>query len=128
MLEVGIAASAVAFPPALVTLMPLYRAVDPFLPGSLAGAATQLTNVTKKTEAQARAFEAASSLARYTTPAAISSGVDPRAVLRAVWDNLTHGRRLEGASTIAMQVARMQSPGPRSFAQKIREAATGLAL
>jgi penicillin-binding protein 1C len=55
-------------------------------------------------------------------------GVDPRAVLRALWDNLTHGRRLEGASTIAMQVARMQSPGPRSLAHKIEEAATGLAL
>jgi penicillin-binding protein 1C len=55
-------------------------------------------------------------------------GVDPRAVLRALWNNLAHGHRLEGASTIAMQVARMQSPGSRSFARKLREAATGLAL
>lgn len=55
-------------------------------------------------------------------------GLDPRAVLRAMWNNLAHGRRMEGASTIAMQVARMQAPGPRSFVNKLREAATGLAL
>ncbi|GLI94151.1 transglycosylase domain-containing protein [Methylocystis echinoides] len=56
------------------------------------------------------------------------AGVDPRAVMRAMWNNLTQSRRLEGASTIAMQVARMQAPGPRGFLTKVREAATGLAL
>jgi len=56
------------------------------------------------------------------------SGLDPRAIFRALWNNLTYGRRLEGASTIAMQVARMQAPGPRSLSRKIREAATGLTL
>ncbi|QGM46767.1 transglycosylase domain-containing protein [Methylocystis heyeri] len=55
-------------------------------------------------------------------------GVDWRAVLRAVWTNATRRSRLEGASSIAMQVARMQAPGPRSFANKIREASTGLAI
>lgn len=35
------------------------------------------------------------------------SGIDWRSVLRAAWHNLTHRRR-QGASTIAMQVARMQ--------------------
>jgi penicillin-binding protein 1C len=55
-------------------------------------------------------------------------GVDVRAILRAAWNNLFHRHAREGASTIAMQVARMQSPGPRSLAQKVSEAATGLAL
>jgi penicillin-binding protein 1C len=56
------------------------------------------------------------------------AGVDARAALRAFWNNLTQGRRKEGASTIAMQVARMQAPGPRTFANKLREAATALAI
>jgi penicillin-binding protein 1C len=55
-------------------------------------------------------------------------GVDPRAVLRALWNNVAHDRRAEGASTIAMQVARMQAPRPRTLLNKLREAATGLLL
>ncbi|ATQ70381.1 MULTISPECIES: transglycosylase domain-containing protein [Methylosinus] len=55
-------------------------------------------------------------------------GVDPRAVLRAAWRNLFGRGRREGASTIAMQVAHMQTRAPRSFAAKILEAATALAL
>ncbi|BBU60120.1 penicillin-binding protein 1C [Methylosinus sp. C49] len=55
-------------------------------------------------------------------------GVDARALLRAAWRNLVGGKRREGASTIAMQVARMQNPAPRSLGAKIREAATGIAL
>jgi penicillin-binding protein 1C len=55
-------------------------------------------------------------------------GVDPRAVLRAAWKNIARGGRAEGASTIAMQVARMQAPGPHTFLNKIFEAATGLAI
>jgi penicillin-binding protein 1C len=55
-------------------------------------------------------------------------GVDWRAVLRAGWANVTHRSRQQGASSVAMQVARMQQPGPRSLASKIREAATGLAI
>ena len=42
-------------------------------------------------------------------------GIDPLAVTRALWQNLSSGRRLSGASTIAMQVARMQRPGPRTL-------------
>ena len=38
-------------------------------------------------------------------------GVDPLAVARALRDNLRSGRRVSGASTLAMQVARMQHPG-----------------
>ncbi len=55
-------------------------------------------------------------------------GVDPRAILRALWTNLTHRRSREGASTIAMQVARMQAPARRGLAAKLREAVAGAAL
>ncbi|KAF2990268.1 transglycosylase domain-containing protein [Methylocystis sp. MJC1] len=56
------------------------------------------------------------------------AGVDPRAVARALWNNLAHRRQMEGASTIAMQVARMQQPEPRTYANKFWEAATALAI
>jgi penicillin-binding protein 1C len=55
-------------------------------------------------------------------------GVDMRALLRAAWRNLTTRGRREGASTIAMQVARMQGERPRSFAEKLMQAATALAI
>ncbi|MCP4334887.1 MAG: glycosyl transferase [Gammaproteobacteria bacterium] len=55
-------------------------------------------------------------------------GVDPLAVARAVKQNLSAGRRISGASTIAMQVARMQSPGERSYFNKAVEAATAILL
>ncbi len=53
-------------------------------------------------------------------------GVDPRAVLRAVWQHLHGGK--SGASTIAMQVARMQHPEGRTLWAKAVEAGTALAL
>jgi penicillin-binding protein 1C len=55
-------------------------------------------------------------------------GVDPLAVLRAARDDFTAGRRLSGASTLAMQVARMQHPEARSLPAKIMEAATALVM
>lgn len=55
-------------------------------------------------------------------------GVDPLAIARAVRQNLAAGRRLSGASTIAMQIARMQSPGPRGYLRKGLEAVTAIAL
>jgi penicillin-binding protein 1C len=55
-------------------------------------------------------------------------GVDPRAVLRAAWQDLSGLRRRSGASTIAMQVARMQHPAPRTFWAKAVEAGTAIAL
>ncbi|MGJ0511851.1 transglycosylase domain-containing protein, partial [Methylocystis sp.] len=55
-------------------------------------------------------------------------GVDVRALLRAAWRNLTTRGRREGASTIAMQVARMQGERPRSFGEKLMQAATALAI
>ncbi len=53
-------------------------------------------------------------------------GVDAPAVLRAVFQHLHGGR--SGASTIAMQVARMQHPEPRNLWNKAVEAGTALAL
>ncbi|MCP4471400.1 MAG: glycosyl transferase [Gammaproteobacteria bacterium] len=55
-------------------------------------------------------------------------GVDPLALARAIRQNLGAGRRISGASTIAMQVARMQSPGKRSYFNKAVEAATAILL
>jgi penicillin-binding protein 1C len=55
-------------------------------------------------------------------------GVDLLAIARAAWNNIARRGRREGASTIAMQVARMQNPGPRGFKGKIMEALTAVAL
>ena len=60
-------------------------------------------------------------------------GVDLRAVARAFWNNLTRDRR-QGASTIAMQVARMQRDeltplsSKRSYWNKLCESLTALFL
>ncbi|HEX9945187.1 MAG TPA: transglycosylase domain-containing protein, partial [Thermoanaerobaculia bacterium] len=55
-------------------------------------------------------------------------GVDPVAVVRAAWSNLSHGEVVSGASTIPMQVARMAEPGPRTLASKVRESFRALQL
>ncbi|MBR0655760.1 glycosyl transferase [Roseomonas arctica] len=55
-------------------------------------------------------------------------GINPAAMLRATWHNLTRTGRRSGASTIAMQVARMQQPGPRNLWSKAVEAGTAVAL
>lgn len=55
-------------------------------------------------------------------------GVDPVSILRAVWQNVSSGQRRSGASTIAMQVARMQNPAPRTLWSKAVEAGTALVL
>lgn len=55
-------------------------------------------------------------------------GIDPIAVLRAFRQNLANGRRISGASTLAMQVARMQDPGPRDLRHKVSEAVTAFFL
>ena len=54
-------------------------------------------------------------------------GVDPRSVARALWKNLRGKGQRSGASTIAMQIARMQNPAPRNIVNKTIEAATALA-
>ncbi|MBI5494334.1 MAG: transglycosylase domain-containing protein [Deltaproteobacteria bacterium] len=56
------------------------------------------------------------------------AGVHLPSVLRAAWQNLSSLRIVSGASTIAMQVARMQAPGGRSFWRKAREALEALLL
>ena len=55
-------------------------------------------------------------------------GVDPIAVLRAAWQDVTGLRRRSGASTIAMQVARMQHPEARTVWAKAVEAGTAVVL
>jgi penicillin-binding protein 1C len=55
-------------------------------------------------------------------------GVDARALLRAVWEHLRGAHPRSGASTIAMQVARMQHPSRRTLWAKAVEAGTALAL
>lgn len=55
-------------------------------------------------------------------------GVDPVAIARAVKQNLAHGRRVSGASTLAMQVARMQRPGSRTWLRKAAEAVAALGI
>lgn len=55
-------------------------------------------------------------------------GVDPVAVARAVVQNVSNAERISGASTLAMQVARLQNPGPRTYPRKALEALTALFL
>ncbi len=55
-------------------------------------------------------------------------GVDARALVRAAVQNARTGRRVSGASTVAMQVARMQRPGARTYGRKAVEALTALML
>ncbi len=55
-------------------------------------------------------------------------GVDFLAIARAIFQNISAGRRISGASTIAMQIARMQSRGERSYFNKVIETVTALML
>ncbi len=55
-------------------------------------------------------------------------GVDVLALGRAAVQNLSFGRRISGASTIAMQVARMQHPAPRTLWAKAVEAGTAIVI
>jgi penicillin-binding protein 1C len=54
-------------------------------------------------------------------------GVDPIAIARAAAQRLARGGG-SGASTLAMQVARLQHPGPRTLLRKAGEALAALAL
>ena len=55
-------------------------------------------------------------------------GVNPLAVVRALWTNIRHGRVVSGASTIPMQVARMADPAPRTLGAKLVETFRALQL
>jgi len=48
-------------------------------------------------------------------------GFDGRALARAMWQNLRHGRRISGASTISSQVIRLARPRRRSPGTKVSE-------
>lgn len=54
-------------------------------------------------------------------------GVDPLAVGRALWQRVSGSGR-SGASTLAMQIARMQRPEARHWRSKLMEAGTALLL
>lgn len=58
----------------------------------------------------------------------IHPGVNPVAVVRAVWQNTRHGNRVSGASTITMQVARMLERRPRTYSSKLAELFRALQL
>lgn len=51
----------------------------------------------------------------------VHPGVNPVSVVRAALQNLTAGRRVSGASTITMQLARMLEPKERTLANKLVE-------
>ncbi|MGH3184676.1 MAG: transglycosylase domain-containing protein, partial [Streptosporangiaceae bacterium] len=55
-------------------------------------------------------------------------GVNPLAVLRATAQLLLRGHVVSGASTLAMQVARLLHPRPRTLAAKTIEALRALQL
>lgn len=57
------------------------------------------------------------------------TGIDPRAVLRAVGQAVANGRVVSGASTLTMQVARLIEDGPTgTLSGKLRQARLALAL
>ncbi|MCX7018677.1 MAG: penicillin-binding protein 1C [Candidatus Sumerlaeota bacterium] len=55
-------------------------------------------------------------------------GVDPIAIVRALFSNIRHGRIVSGASTISMQVAALDDPRERSVWRKLRQAFCALQL
>ncbi len=55
-------------------------------------------------------------------------GINPFSILRALVQNAIHGRRMSGASTITMQVARMLEPKERTYFNKLIEMFRALQL
>jgi len=55
-------------------------------------------------------------------------GVRLASLARAAWQDLTSLRVVSGGSTIAMQTARLQTPGRRTLLRKVKEAAEALLL
>ncbi len=56
-------------------------------------------------------------------------GLDPRALIRAVWQALSTGQIVSGASTLTMQTARLIEDGPTgTLAGKLRQVRLALAL
>ncbi len=48
-------------------------------------------------------------------------GVDPIAIARAAWSNLTSGHRVSGGSTLSMQLARLLEPRARTIPSKLAD-------
>lgn len=55
-------------------------------------------------------------------------GFDLKAIARALWQNLSSGRIISGASTISQQVIRITRPAPRTIKTKISELLMALRL
>ncbi len=55
-------------------------------------------------------------------------GVNPAAIIRAVFNNVVRGRKTSGASTITMQVARLLEPKERTYGNKLVEVFRALQL
>lgn len=55
-------------------------------------------------------------------------GIDPRAIGRALRDNLLHRRVVSGASTITMQLARLLRPAGRGWSDKVLQSLWALRL
>ncbi len=47
------------------------------------------------------------------------NGVDPLAIVRAAWSDITAMRRVSGGSTLSMQLARLLEPRPRTIPNKV---------
>jgi penicillin-binding protein 1C len=56
------------------------------------------------------------------------AGVSPRSLARALWQDVRALRVVSGGSTLAMQTARLQTPGRRTILRKVKEMAEGLLL
>lgn len=48
-------------------------------------------------------------------------GIDPLAIMRALYQNLAQGEIISGASTLTMQVTRLMNPKPRTYLNKMFE-------
>jgi penicillin-binding protein 1C len=55
-------------------------------------------------------------------------GVDPFALLRAAWQDLSAGRIVSGGSTLTMQLARIIAPRPRGLRAKLAQIALAVRL
>jgi penicillin-binding protein 1C len=56
------------------------------------------------------------------------AGVSPRSLARALWQDVRSLRVVSGGSTLAMQTARLQTPGRRTVLRKVKEMAEALLL
>jgi penicillin-binding protein 1C len=56
------------------------------------------------------------------------AGIDPLAIARALAQNIIHGRRISGASTISTQIIRLAEPRPRTLSTKLIECLKALRM